>query len=170
MARASSARIGQPDNWITWAAFTAPKRPWYRICQRPPGTRLRSPLFFLVAAFSVLLITGCEAVPLPASPPPTTTAASSYVYTAIWQGHVVRLTLVPGTNVGQLPDAVAIGQVAHFHTDDPYYLCLEGAALNVWSAPQEFPKVYVVQGGCPGGTIGTWTFPQPPSVTPTPSP
>lgn len=150
----------------TQITFLAPKQ---SLCAahhdaRPPGTRLRPFLVFLVAVFSVLVTTGCGAGA--AYSTSTTTPASPYIYTAIWRGQSVRLTLVPSTNVGQLPDAVAAGQVTSFQTDDPSYTCLEGAVLNVWSAPQEYPGNYLVQGTCPNGVKGVWSFPLPSTPTP----
>jgi hypothetical protein len=110
----------------------------------------------------------------------TWTFPHPYTYRATWAGsqekpmpaESVDLTLIANTGpLGRLPDATPQGIVTDFQTADPVYVCLNGAPLDVWLAPQEFPKVYVVQGGCPGVSPGTWTFPQSGSTpTPTPTP
>lgn len=80
-------------------------------------------------------------------------------YSAYWNGQ--QQTLSPLSNAGKvsdLPDAVPQAQVTNFDTDDTNYQCFEGQSIPVFYAAREHPAVYVVQGTCADGTVGTWTF------------
>jgi len=91
---------------------------------------------------------------------------SSYSFTGVWQGQTVNLTLVTNVTVEQLPDARLVGQITNFETNEPAgskppFYELNGESMNVWTAPAEFPGMYVVHNGEQGNqaTYGTWTFP-----------
>ncbi|MDA8337464.1 MAG: stalk domain-containing protein [Peptococcaceae bacterium] len=95
----------------------------------------------------------------------TVSAPASYSYTGVWQGQTVNLNLVTNVTVEQLPDAKLAGQITDFQTNEPTgskppYYELNGEGINVWTAPAEFPGVYVVHNGDQGTqpTYGTWTF------------
>ncbi len=83
-----------------------------------------------------------------------------YIYVGVWDGVRIRLTHVRNVTVEGLADARLLGQVTDFRTNDPYYACLDGRSINVWSAPREFPGKYVVHNGDQGTqcVYGTWTF------------
>jgi len=90
---------------------------------------------------------------------------SSYSYTGVWNGQTVNLTLVPNQTVEGFSDAKIVGQITDFQTSEPSgakppYYELDGESINVWTAPAEFPGVYVVHNGDQGSqpTYGTWTF------------
>jgi hypothetical protein len=64
----------------------------------------------------------------------------------------------------KLSDAKRVGQVDDFETNDASspYVCFNTLALDVWTAPAEFPDKLIVYGGCTDPTqkpVG-WTFPQ----------
>lgn len=86
------------------------------------------------------------------------TPAHAVFYTATWQGTTHTLTNVPNQTVEGFSDATLVGQVTNFQTDNPTYSCLNGRALNVWTAPAEFPGRYVVHNGLQGSqcVYGTW--------------
>src|SRR5438477_577886 len=74
--------------------------------------------------------------------------------------------LAPPVALTHLAHAALSGRLHHFRTNDPAYTCLNGQALDVVRAPQEFPDDYVVyrrgQGArCP---TGTWLYPQEPRM------
>lgn len=81
--------------------------------------------------------------------------------TAIYNGKNIALKGVCNVTIEGLADATLIGQVQHFETADPGKDCLDGEAINYWTAPKEFPGVYVVHNGWMGPqcSYGTWTFP-----------
>ena len=134
------------------------------------GKQNASGLTVLALVVGVLIaLGGCGEADLPSPQAPIpTTEASRYIYTAIWQGDTGRLTLVPNAKGNTSADATLVGTVVGFQTNDPRYACLNGRMLHVWTAP-EYPGLYLVQGGCPGGAVGIWTFPRPSSGPPTPS-
>ncbi|MDA8333480.1 MAG: stalk domain-containing protein [Peptococcaceae bacterium] len=99
-------------------------------------------------------------------------APVSYSYTGVWQGQTKDLTLVTNVTVEGLSDAKLVGQISNFYTNEPSgasppYYKLDGGSINVWTAPAEFPGVYVVHNGDQGNqpTYGTWTFPMTSSQT-----
>src|SRR5262249_31702831 len=57
-------------------------------------------------------------------------------------------------------DAQLQGELSGFTSDDPNYFCQVNGALNIYSAPKEFPDpgTFVLYGGCPGGIPGVLTF------------
>jgi len=87
-------------------------------------------------------------------------SASTYSYTGTWLGSSYQLTHVTNVTVEGLPDAFVVGTITDFQTSDPSYSCLDGLAINVFLAPQEFPGEYVVHDGLQGSmcAYGTWTF------------
>jgi hypothetical protein len=56
-----------------------------------------------------------------------------------------------------------VGVISNFETSNPAFSCLDGESIYVWTAPAQFPGLYVVHNGDEGSqcTYGTWTFPQP---------
>ncbi len=88
-------------------------------------------------------------------------AGQTYSYTASWLGYSYSLTLVPNVTVAGYPDAKFVGQVTNFQTTSHKESCLNGLAINVYTAPAEFPGVYVVNDDSQGTMcfLGTWTFP-----------
>lgn len=103
-------------------------------------------------------------------------ALSPALYSASYGGNTVGLTHVLNVSVELLPDASLVSQATNFQTDDPTYQCLNGHSINLWSAPSEFPGLYVVHNGDQGSqcVYGTWTFPvtflaPTPTMTPTPT-
>jgi hypothetical protein len=84
----------------------------------------------------------------------------AHSYSASWQGQKELLTLLTKAGkLSDLPDASPQGAVTNFDTDDQSYTCFEGSTLPIYLAPREYPGVYIVQGTCSNGTVGTWTFP-----------
>ena len=84
-----------------------------------------------------------------------------YTYRGTWQGAPVGpLTRVPASDAA-LAGATLAGRLRAFHTDDPAYTCLNGRALDVYTA-HAFPGDYVAHSGVRGTTCpaGTWLFPQ----------
>jgi hypothetical protein len=81
---------------------------------------------------------------------------------AYYNGKDIALNGVCNVTIEGLADATLIGQVQHFETSDPQKDCLDGESINYWTAPKEFPGVYVVHNGWMGPqcSYGTWTFPQ----------
>jgi hypothetical protein len=86
-------------------------------------------------------------------------------FQGVWHGQTVKLNNVPNVTVENLPDAQLVGRIHNFlahelPTSKPPFYCLNGETLNVWTAPNEFPGVYVVHNGDQGNqcTYGTWTF------------
>ena len=93
----------------------------------------------------------------------TAHAVQDYTYSGQWPptSATVSLTLVPNVTVENLPDSsLQSSQLVDFQTNDPRYSCLNGEALDVWTAPAEFPGKLVVHNGDQGPqcTYGTWTF------------
>ncbi|MDA8335511.1 MAG: stalk domain-containing protein, partial [Peptococcaceae bacterium] len=95
-----------------------------------------------------------------------TLTAPTWTFTGVWQGQTLNLTQVTNVTVEQLPDAKLVGQITNFQTNEPTggeppFYELNGESINVWTAPAEFPGVYVVHNGDQGtqATYGTWTFP-----------
>jgi len=112
--------------------------------------------------FTVLLLATC-ALPISAA---AQTNSNPYTFTGVWQGQTVNLTEVPNVTVEGLSDATLVGQITDFQTNEPTggkppYYELNGESINVFTAPNEFPGVYVVHNGLQGQqvTYGTWTFP-----------
>jgi len=60
-----------------------------------------------------------------------------------------------------LHDAAAVGFASEFQTTVQNYACLVGLSLRVYTAPAEFPGLYVAVGTCiaPYNLVATWTFP-----------
>ena len=83
-------------------------------------------------------------------------------YTGGWSGSVVPVSLTANATVEGYADATVVGQLTNFQSNDPGYSCLNGQAINVFSAPKEFPNQYVVHDGLQGSmcVYGTWTFPR----------
>jgi len=88
-------------------------------------------------------------------------AAQTYSYTANWLGYSYSLTPVANVTVAAYPDARFVGQVTNFQTTSHKESCLNGLAINVYTAPAEFPGAYVVNDDSQGAAcfLGTWTFP-----------
>lgn len=84
------------------------------------------------------------------------------VYTGSWSGSTLPVTLTGNVTVESYADATVVGQITRFQTNDPRYRCLNGQALNVFTAPKEFPNQFVVHDGLQGPmcVYGTWTLPQ----------
>lgn len=95
-----------------------------------------------------------------ASPRFQVSAPVKYRYTCQWQGGLVLLDHVANVTVEALPDVSVAGRCTNFRTNDPYYKPLDGATINVFTAPGEFPGRYVVHNGLQGPqpVHGTWTF------------
>jgi len=84
-----------------------------------------------------------------------------YTYRGTWQGAPVGpLTRIPA-NDAALAGATLAGRLRAFRTDDPAYTCLNGRALDVYTA-HAFPGDYVAHSAARGTTCpaGTWLFPQ----------
>jgi protocatechuate 3,4-dioxygenase beta subunit len=120
--------------------------------------------------FAVLFLATC-ALPVAAA---AQTGSDSYTFTGVWQGQPVNLTQVTNVTVEGLPDAKLVGQITDFQTNEPTggsppFYELNGESINVWTAPAEFPGVYVVHNGDQGtqATYGTWTFPMTNTTGPT---
>lgn len=81
--------------------------------------------------------------------------------TGYWQTIPTSVTAQKNVTVEGLPDATLVGQLTSFKTTVAADSCLDGESINVWTAPKEFPGVYVVHNGDQGSqcTYGTWTFP-----------
>ena len=88
-------------------------------------------------------------------------AGQTYSYTALWQGFVYSLTPVANVVLTGYADSKLVGQVTNFQTTSKKQSCLDGLAINVYTAPAEFPGLYVANDGGQGSmcTFGTWTFP-----------
>jgi hypothetical protein len=73
--------------------------------------------------------------------------------------HQIPLQKVTNESIEDLPDATKVGTLV-FTTSDPYYRALNGATLNVWRAPNEFPGELVVHNGDQGPqpVYGTWVY------------
>jgi len=97
-------------------------------------------------------------------------------YSGSWNGRTYGLTLVPNLEVESAPGANLITyqntstcgglcgspvRLQNFQTNDPNVTCMNGAAINVWMAQNEFPGKHVVH-VAPGTTCigfgGTWTL------------
>ncbi len=72
----------------------------------------------------------------------------SGTWTGVWQGQTVNLvTIHTNTSIENLPDAVVVGNLTNFYTDNPSYSCLNGETIPVWSAPNEYPGEYLAHNG-----------------------
>src|SRR5207253_2628447 len=82
-------------------------------------------------------------------------------YGGVWLGKGIVISPRSNVTVESYPDATVVGQVTNFQTTDPRVSCLNGQAINVFSAPNELPGVYVVHDGLQGPmcAYGTWTIP-----------
>jgi hypothetical protein len=88
------------------------------------------------------------------------TAPVVYTYTGqVGSWYQIPLQKVPNESVEGLPDATKVGRLV-FTTNDPYYQALNGATLNVWRAPNEFPGELIVHNGDQGPqpVYGTWVY------------
>lgn len=108
-----------------------------------------------IALTTVIALLGALLYASPAS------AGQTYSYTASWLGWAYSLTLVPNVVVAGYPDARFVGQVTNFQTTSKKESCLNGLAINVYTAPAEFPGAYVANDDSQGSmcALGTWTFP-----------
>ncbi len=88
-------------------------------------------------------------------------AGQTYSYTASWLGYSYSLTPVANVTVAAYSDARFVGQVTNFQTTSHKASCLNGLAINMYTAPAEFPGAYVVDDDSQGAVcfLGTWTFP-----------
>jgi len=68
----------------------------------------------------------------------------------------VTMSRVRNMSVEQIPGAWLLGRVT-FHTNDRYYSCLDGEALDAWRIPSE-PNVVVVHNGDQGAQCVYGTF------------
>jgi hypothetical protein len=77
----------------------------------------------------------------------------------VGNGAEFALKKVTNESIEDLPDATLVGTIV-FRTDDSYYAALDGHALDVWSAPKEFPGELVVHNGDQGSqpVYGTWVY------------
>ena len=86
-----------------------------------------------------------------------------YSYTASWLNYPSSsLTLVPSACVECFSDATMVGSVSNFQTQDAHFSCLDGQSLKVYTAPSEYPGVYVVRviaGSMCTPYADSWTFP-----------
>jgi len=82
-------------------------------------------------------------------------------YSGYWGNQLTSLSGHSNVTVEGLSDARQVGSISDFQTNNSSFSCLNGASLNVWTAPKEFPGEYVVHNGGQGPqcTYGTWTFP-----------
>ena len=78
------------------------------------------------------------------------TGGGNYSYTGVYNGTNLALTWVPNHTIENLSDARLVGVITSFQTANPYYSCLNGVSMNVWSAPNEYPGVLVVHNGLQG--------------------
>lgn len=83
-------------------------------------------------------------------------------FTGLLGSRYATLDHVINLSVEDLPDAQAVGMLIGFQTNDPYYSRLNGKALRVWVAPNEFPDDFVIHNGDQGpqATYGTWLLPR----------
>ena len=88
-------------------------------------------------------------------------AGQTFSYTAAWQGYAYALTPVANVVVASYADARLVGQVTNFQTTSKKESCLNGLAINAYTAPAEFPGLYVANDDSQGAmcALGTWTFP-----------
>jgi expansin (peptidoglycan-binding protein) len=109
------------------------------------------------AAYATATSNLLTSLPAGNTPPPTT-----YSYAGVYNGQTSALTWHTNVTVEGLPDQTLVGSISNFQTNDPQYSCLNGQAINLWTAPAEFPGVLVVHDGWQGPMCvwGTWTFPQ----------
>lgn len=110
---------------------------------------------FGLALPTVIALLGTLLYATPAS------AGQTFSDTALWQGYAYSLTPVSNVVVAAYPDAKLVGQVTNFQTTSKKESCLNGLAINVYTAPAEFPGLYVVNDDSQGTmcALGTWTFP-----------
>ncbi len=82
----------------------------------------------------------------------------SFGYT---NAQAVGLEHVANQSVETYADATNVGTIT-IETNNPAYSCLNGTAVNVWTAPTEDPYEYVVHNGGQGTqcAYGTWVFGQ----------
>ncbi len=115
------------------------------------GVRLR----WVLVLPTVFALLSAALFPSPAS------AGQTYTSTASWLGYPYSLTEVKHVNVASYADARFLGQVTNFQTNQPKPSCLNGLSINVYTAPVEFPGLYVVNDDSQGPmcALGTWTFP-----------
>lgn len=101
------------------------------------------------------------------TPPSSTSTVFSGTWTGTWDGTTVNLTTVPNHTIENLSDATLVGYITNFHTTNPSWSCLNGENINVWTAPSEYPGVYVVHNGLQGAqcTYFTATFTAPSNAT-----
>jgi hypothetical protein len=81
---------------------------------------------------------------------------SGYSYLAGVGPWTVSMRRVGNVSVEQIRGAWLLGQV-RFHTNDPYYSCLNGTALNAWRVPAN-PGVVIVHNGDQGRQCVYGTF------------
>ena len=88
-------------------------------------------------------------------------------YTGEWSGSTTYLDPAPRQAVEQLPDATLVGTLEDFQTNSDYFACLNGASVDVYTAPAEFPGKLVARSGLGASAcaFGVWTFTVPPAAT-----
>ncbi len=86
----------------------------------------------------------------------TVSRGPGYSYLAGVGPWTVSMRRVRNVSVEQIRGAWLLGQVT-FHTNDPYYSCLNGRALNAWRVPAE-PGTVIVHNGDQGPQCVYGTF------------
>jgi len=95
----------------------------------------------------------------------------NYTFTGAWSGQSTTLHWVPNHTIEGDQGAQLVGTITNFQTGDPYYACLNGEDINVWTDPS-YPGVDVVHNGDMGAqcTYLTLTFTAPTSNSSNPNP
>ena len=88
----------------------------------------------------------------------TTTTTATFVYTAQWRGATVDLRPVANITDMNAEHGTLVGQVTGFFTDDPRYLGLDGAAIDVWRIPADPGELFVNNSRQGQSEKGTWVF------------
>jgi hypothetical protein len=120
---------------------------------RPAGTTTVPPTSTSLATSTTTATTTTTTVP------PTTTTAGAFFYTAQWRGATVNLRRVADIAHIVAAGGTLVGQVTGFLTDDPSYLGLDGASIDVWRLPSRPGELVVDNSRQPQSPKGTWTFP-----------
>ena len=70
--------------------------------------------------------------------------------TGSYDGVQVQLTIVPQRTVENFADASLVGILYNFSTTNSSDSCLDGSAINVWTAPAEYPGYLIAHNGGQG--------------------
>ncbi|MCW6160150.1 MAG: hypothetical protein LVQ95_03635 [Candidatus Micrarchaeales archaeon] len=129
-------------------------------CPAVNGSQFNGYLWLSYASSSNTAITMLAATLSLSTTSNITNSSGGYSYTGVYNGTNMALTWVPNHTIENLSDARLVGVITDFQTTNPYYSCLNGDSMNVWSASNEYPGVLVVHNGLQGSqcTYITATF------------